>query len=1060
MRAVIGWFIKYPIWSNVLLFGLFLFGYMGLKGMRSSFFPEAEPSLIQVVIAWPGASAEEVEEGAVQRIEENLRGIEGVSLITSVSRENSANVTVEIADGADISKVTEDVKSAVDQVSPWPSGAELPIVKQSAFRMRALSIAISGEGDPWAIKSVAQNYRDALYQTQEISQVSLSGFPDREIVIEVRQQDLLRYKINFANIVSAVQTQNLDLSGGTIRTQGEEILIRSYAKESTEERIRRIPVLQSTSGAQIYLEQIANIREQWNESPERIVVNGKSVVVVSIEQTSTENILTVAKEAKRVLEEFQARYPHMKFQVLEDPTILLQGRIDILVTNGIQGFFLVLIALTMFLNWRLSFWVAMGIPTAFAGMFVVISLWGITINVISLMGMIIVLGMLVDDAIVTAENIFQKFEAGAKAGAAAIEGAAQIAAPIFSSVMTTIFAFLPFFFFAGALGNTIWQVSLVVIAALAFSFIESMVILPPHLAHSKALVAHDNPPWLRRKLNQGQAWLSQVLYGKSLRWALHHWPVALVIPLVVALLTAGAMKGGVIGMSEFSTIDRDDVKINLEMIPGTSVDQTLAVLTTIEDILWQLNKELKAKRKDGKDVVLTIARYTTADSHIGKLEVNLLSGEERNLKTTELQKMVRKRMPSIAGISKFSFGGSHWGKPISVSLVSKDIKSLEKANMRIQEKMREIPAIKDVVDNDLAGLREIRLEVNKAGKALGMTTQGLASQVRQAFFGQEVQKLQRGEDEIRVWARLTSAERSHISDLENLQVLTPAGNRVFLKDVASYTMERGRVGINHLDGQRELRIEADLADAEAAPGPIRAEVDQIVKSVLHDYPAVSLAISGQVRQNKLFSDSVGRSFPPALVAIFILLVLMHRSVPQAMLIVGMIPLGVMGALWGHVVHDQMVSRMSMFGLVALTGVVINNSIVMIETYNELLRKGHSLLDAVYLGSVSRFRPMLLTTLTTVLGLAPLIFEKSLQAQFLIPLAITLAYGLIGGTLFILFVTPTAFLFINRLRMGWKWLQVHFAKAWNGGNSAMPLITPESVEPAVIELQHETQEEWT
>lgn len=1061
MSALIKWFIRFPIWSNVLLGGLFLFGGLGLVSLRSSFFPEAEPSIITVSITWPGASAEEVEEATVQRIEENLRGLEGIALTSSVSQENVASITVEIEDGASISEVTEDVKAAVDRVSPWPSGAEKPLVTQRAFRMRALNIAISGQADPWALKAIAQEFRDALYTTGDISQVSINGYPDREIVVEVNQTELLKHQLTLQQISSAIQTHNIDLSGGTIKTDGEEILIRSYAKESDVERIRRIPIMQLNDGSTLFIDQIAEVREQWSDTPISISVNGLPAVAIDIGQSATENILTVAEKSKDVLKNFQSKYPEVHFDILEDPTILLKGRIQTLIDNGLLGFVLVLIVLTLFLSWRLSFWVALGIPTAFAGMFVVLGLSGITINVISLMGMLVVMGMLVDDAIVTAENIYQKFEHGALATKAAVIGAMEMSTPIFSSVTTTMLAFAPFFFFAGMLGGVIWQLSLVVIAALAFSFIESMLILPPHLAHSKALVVKETVHPVRAWLNKVENGLAQKIYGTALKWSIKHWPFILTIPLAAWFITSGAMAGGIIQQNDFPSIDRDEMTLNIEMIAGTPTHVTDSVLTTLEQVVWDVNQYFKKQRNDSLDVVQSVAKTMTGSTHKGQLEVKLLTGEERNLKTFKIQQEIRRRAPSFAGLSKFSFSAGHWGKAISVSLVSSDLDQLSQAKNLLMDRMKELPEIKDVIDNDVAGLREMRLSLTPVGLALGFTPQNLALQVRQSFFGTEVQKLPRGEDEIRVWTRLHQENRKRISDLENLQLTAPNGSTVYLRDIATWKMERGRVAINHLNGQRELRVEADMANEDDSPKPIQDLLDnKIVPEVLNQVRNVNTALSGRKRQNKLFQESLFRSFPPALVAIFILLILTNRSFPQAMLIIGMIPLGLLGSLWGHTIHGHMVSRMSMFGMVALSGVVINNSIVMIDTINNHLRHGYKLYDAIFQASVSRFRPMLLTTLTTVAGLAPLIFEKSLQAQFLIPLAITIAYGLIGGSLFILFVTPAAFIALNKLRVFWEYFKRFFSDFWSGKIQQHPPIIPEELEPAVIEKKHESMEAWS
>ncbi|MBN1760733.1 MAG: efflux RND transporter permease subunit [Chitinispirillaceae bacterium] len=1052
MKKIIRYFITYPIWANVIMVAVLLLGVVMMKKMKTSFFPEVESNIISISFVYPGTSPEEIEEALILKAENNLRGIAGVERTTSISRENSGSVTVEVSDNYTSDEVYDDVKNAIDRITPYPAGAEKPVVRVNKIRTRTTSIALYGNTDLWALKERAENLRDDLLAMDGISQVSVNGLPQREIDVNVSEADLRRYTLTFSELAAAIRAANIDLSGGSIKTHEERLLIRVYGRRDFAYELRSIVLRSNEDGSVLRVGDVAEVTEAWEDTPNATYFNGKRAVIVQVDKTIEEDIIDISKKVNSYVGEFSKKHPEIGITVISDATTSLKARINLLLGNGMFGFILVVLVLGMFLNGYLSFWVAVGIPVSFAGMFIIAYLSGITINVLSLMGMIIVVGILVDDAIVVAESVFQKHEEGLTPLRAAIEGLTEVVAPVFTAVATTILAFIPFFFFLGTFGRFIYQLAIVVIGALVFSLIESIFILPAHLAHSRGLDPRTQTTRLRRFFESIYRFLTDRIYGPALNWSMRHKAVTLMLPVAYVFITWGLIKGNIVEFSSFPFIDRDDLTFNLTMTTGTRETVTDSLLQRIEESIWQVNDELKRSRKDGRDVILSIQRTIGSNNlgdnggHAGALEVEMLEGSLRKMASFEVQNLIRRRIGPIAGSQKASFSGGRWGKAISISLLSNDLAQLDKAKRILKNKLNEYPALSDITDSDIEGWREVRLSLKPAAYAAGLTLSTISGQVRQGFFGQEVQRFQRGEDEIRVWVRYNDDDRSSLGKLEEMYIRGADGSTYPLTTVADYTIERGRVMISHLDGKREIRVEADLADPEQSTTTMLDDIKRnVIPGVLAQIDGVYVSYEGRERDNAKFNRSLKSSFPMALLGIAIILVLVFRSPLQAVIIIFMIPLGLLGAVWGHLFHHFMISRLSTFGVIALAGIVINDSIVFIDRINRNLKKRMKVHEAVFDAGRSRLRPIILTTVTTVAGMGPLIFNTSRQAQFLIPMAVSLVYGLLFGTLLILFIVPNLFLLLNNLRLGYERL-------------FDPSATAESVEPAVREIAAEQEAE--
>jgi len=1049
MKKMIEFFIRYRIWTNVVMFSVFGFGIIFLSQMRYSFFPEVKPDLITIQVMYPGASPEEVEEGVVLKIEENIEGLPGVEQVTSVSSENFGNVVVQITRDADLDKVLADVKNAVDQINSFPLDAEKPVIFEQKYPTRSLGIALYGETDLYNLKTIADHFRDELLALEEISQVKIEGLPRLEFSIEVAERDLRRFKLTFEDIRRAVASANVNITGGKLDTRSEEILIRAWGRRYTAKELYDIPVRGNPDGTVLYLKDIAVIREQWEDVPNRTYYDNKPAVILSIDQTESEDILLIAEKAKAMVADFNAQQGPIRATVFDDRTVPLMQRLQLLIKNGLFGLLLVVTALGFFLNLRLSFWVSVGIPFAFLGMFILVSMAGLTINVISLFGMIIVVGILVDDAIVVAENVYAHYERGKSALEAARDGTVEMLAPVSTSVATTILAFLPFFFLDGRMGKFMWQMALVVICALIFSLIEAFLILPAHLEHSKGLHPHKQDSPMRKKIEGFIRYFTQRIYAPALKAALSHKWVTVVMPLAFIFITLGLLGSGIIGRTIFPFIDGDTLPVNISLVPGTQEAVTDSILKNIEGVAWRVNEEMSADRADGRRLVLSIRRdigqndFGESGSHAGKITLQLLDGEIRQMDSYLIANRLREAVGPVPEAQKISFGRtSMFGKPVSISLLGSDITQLNRARDLLVRELEDFGTLRDITDSNQEGRREINITLKPLAYALGLTLRDVAGQVRQGFFGQEIQRIQRGKDEIRVWVRYLPQDRAHLSQLDQMRIRTPGGEYPF-SQLARYTVQRGISAINHLNRLREIRVEASLASEDLDVPPILDKIrGEVVPLILGQTQGVRVSFEGQSRDQKKFQRSVKKAFPMALLAMFILVVLVFRSYLQAFMIFSLIPIGILGAVWGHGIQGLQLSMLSIFGLIALSGIIINDSIVLIDQVNRNLRAGQQVTDAVYNAGIARLRPVLLTTLTRAFGLGPLIMETSRQAQFLIPMAVSVAYGLLFGTFILLLLLPALFLVMNKFR--------YWINRFVFGNE----VTYESVEPAVKEQQRE------
>jgi multidrug efflux pump subunit AcrB len=1057
MKKIISYFIKFPVAVNIFILAFVGFGLAGALSMKSSFFPLVDSQNISISVTYPGASPEEMEEGIVLKIEDNLKGIVGVDRVTSVSRENSASINVEIFKDKNIDVVLSDVKNAVDRVPSFPSGMEPPIIAKIENIRPTISFSISGDNIPLAtLKQYARNVENDLRGIEGISQVSLSGFPDQEIEIAVRENDLRAFNLSFTEVANAISRTNLLISGGNIKTADEDYLIRARNKNYYGIELVNLVVRANSDGTIIRLNDIADVRDTWSENPDRQYFNGKKSIDITVSNTNSEDLLSTADSVKEYISKFNEQHDNVEINISSDSSVTLNQRTELLINNAVMGILLVLFFLALFLNIRLAFWVAFGLPIAFFGMFIFAANLGVTINVLSLFGMIIVIGILVDDGIVIGENIYHHFEKGKTPIQAAIDGTLEVIPPIISAILTTIIAFSTFYFLDGRIGNFFSEVSSIVILTLLVSLIEALIILPAHIAHSKALEKKEKK---RNKLNTFFFNVNQkaekilfyfrdTYYKPYLIFFLKNKVLGFAIPISLLILSIGALGGGIVKTSFFPSIASDRVSINLKMLQGTNEMITDSIISKIEKAAWEVNDEYTKKQTGNVAVVQNIIKRIGPGTSNASLTVNLLPGEARDFSSPELTNAIREKVGKVYGVESLTFGsgGNFGGSPVAVSLLGNNIKELKAAKNELKQVLMNNAELKDISDNDPAGIKEVQIKLKNNAYLLGLNLQTVMSQVRSGFFGLQTQRFQRGQDEIKVWVRYKKEDRSSLKDLNNMWITTPLNENVPFSEIATYEIERGDVAINHLSGKREIQITADMKSPGESATDILEDIKMnVMPKISSKYPTVSAAYEGQNREAQKTITSVKKVGFIILALIYIVIAFTFRSYEQPLLLIFLIPFSLIGIIWGHWIHNFPINILSWLGIIALIGIMVNDGLVLIEKFNGYLKQGLKYDEALIQASISRFRAILLTSITTIAGLAPLLAEKSRQAQFLKPMAVSISYGIGIATVLTLVMLPLVLSVSNDIKVFFKWLIT--------GEK----VSKEEVERAIIELKSEEDE---
>jgi multidrug efflux pump subunit AcrB len=1039
MRKIIERFVEYPMYANLIIAIVILAGGYSLISMKKAFFPEMESRIITISVFYPGASPVEMEEGVTSRIEESIRGLIGVKEINSTSVENQALVTVETTGEYDINEVLMEIKNAVDGISSFPSAAERPIVSKRRSRASAMFLALTPDGstnvDLMTLKAHAQRIEEDFFASGKMSQISISGYPSPEISVEIKEDELLRYNLTFDDLVNAIQGNNQDVSGGEIKSDEEELLIRLRSRSTDPNKLGNIILKAKPDGSYLRIGDVATIKKKFAETSNRSWLNGKEALSITIEKLPEEDLEEITEYALKYIDEFNAKNLGVKLSVSRAYLDILQSRLDLLTSNGMMGLILVIISLSLFLSVRLSLWVSFGIPFSFLAMFIYANLIGVTINMISLFGMILVIGILVDDGIVIAENIYLHFEKGKSSMHAAVDGTMEVLPAVITSVLTTIVAFTPLLLMSGTRMEMMMHVAIVVIASLFFSLFEAFFVLPAHLGNEHILSRKSLEAKAKKRrgiksfFERFIVWLRDRIYHHILVWLIH-WRYAVIgIPAAMVMITLGLYLGGHIKNTFFPMVDFNRFEINIAFTPGSGEKQTIDFLNQFEKAVWEVNDDLKVKLNEKEDIIERVQSSIgnsfsgqESGAHAGRVRVYPRDLEGLPITGYEIASLVRKKIGDVPEARKFTVGErNRWGAPVSIGLMSQNIKELEEAKDYLMQRLTELPQLKEITENVALGKQEVRLKLKPKAYFLGLNEQQISRQVRQGFYGAQAQRLQEGRDELRIWVRYPKSDRLTLRQLESMKIKTNSGEYPLI-ELADYEMERGPVAINRYNGSREIRVEAETVDPMAPVPEILSQIStEIMPDVMNHYPGVRYMYQGQQKASSEAMQKIRLYFTLAFALIIFILLLHFKSFNKTFIILMMIPLSLLGVFWGHGLHGKPVSIMSLWGMVALTGVIINDAIVFLAKYDGFLLEGKKVKEAIVEAGKTRLRPIILTSLTTSIGLFPILLEKSVQAQFLIPMAISLAYGVAIGTIFILIFFPVLIILLNDFSVYFKYL---------------------------------------
>jgi len=1034
MKKVLAAFARNTVFANIVLVMIFVSGWFATKSMIRENFPEFSLDMIIVSVPYPGADPEEVEEGISRKIEEAIEGAEGIKLYTTESRENQGTANIEVKEDYDVNEVLDDVRTKINAISTFPVDAEKPVIYELTLKDPVIMLYLSGDMSERRLKEWSEQLKDEIQQLPPVSQVGIFGTREYEIGIEVSEQRLREYGLSFDQVSDAVRRSNLNLAGGTIRTKGEEIRIRTMGRKYSGPELSSIVVLATPKGDVITLDRVAEIVDGFSEDPIDATINGDASVMLIVYKTKEEDSLAISKAVQKFVEDKNKILPTgANLKVLYDNTDMLRDRINLLLKNGIIGLSIVFALLWMFLNLRLSFWGGMGIPISIAGALAIVWALGGTINMISLFGFIMVLGVIVDDAIVVGEAIYVHRKSGKPPLQAAVDGVSEVGMPVVAAVVTTIVAFIPLAYVGGIMGKFISILPVVVISCLAVSLEECLILLPAHLSHLPDLnAAEQNMSKLQRRIDvvhritsRGLEWFVKNMYYPFLRHALNSRYVSLCTAIAILLITVGLVRGGIIKFQVFPSIDGFIMTSQVEFPAGTPPAVTRNALDQVEGALLRLAE--RTQTKSGEPLLedrLTLVGGTLSDipsygPQYGAVQAILLPSERRGIHVDDLMVAWEKEVGRISGVKSLTFEGLSAGPPgapIEVWLQGSDMGHILAASNDLMTRLKKFDGVYQIRSDFSPGKNEMRLTLKPEARALGLTVNDLARQIYAGYYGDEAVRLQRGRDDIRVKVRYTADERSRMSDLGQVRIRTPEGHEVPLFSVAEVSLSPGFSTITRTDGLRRVAVSADVDTNKANANEIFAELIKNFFPALKDkYPDVHVALQGEQKKMRESFSSLYVGFPLAVLGIFIIVATMFRSYAQPFVILFTIPFGIIGSIWGHLLLGYDLSIMSIFGMVALTGVVVNDAIVLIERVNENFAEGLPFFEAIRMGGVRRFRAIFLTSLSTVGGLAPMIMETDMQAKFLIPMALSLASGVAFATVLTLVLIPSLLVILNDFR---------------------------------------------
>ena len=1042
MKGLIAWFARNNVVANLLLFVIIAAGAITLIDLKKEVFPEFSLDTVSISMDYRGAAPEEVEEAICVRIEEAIQGMVGIKKMTATAREGGASIVVEVLAGQDVRRILEDVKSRVDAIDTFPEEAEQPVIQEVTSRFQVINVSISGDTDLATLKRLGENTRDEITALPEISQAALLSTPPYEVSIEVSEEALRRWGLTFDQIANAVRRFSIDLPGGSVKTATGEILLRTKGQAYTGEEFERLPLLTRPDGTRIYLSDVAKVVDGFEDQAKSATLDGVPSVVVQVYRVGDQSAIEVADAVHAYIENAKTSLPEgIQMAAWQDSARMLKGRIDLLTKNAATGLALVFVMLALFMRLRLALWVCVGIPISFLGAIAMMPILDVSINQMSLFSFILVLGIVVDDAIVVGENISTKQHQTKKGYRGAVEGTYEVLVPVGFGVLTTMAAFAPMLFVDGIMGKIMVVFPLIILPTLFFSLLESNLILPCHLSHYKPLKRRPSSNLFMRIWNgsfdgiaAGLAWFVRRVYRPILAVALEWRYATVALALALALVTGGMVAGGIVKLTLFPTVESDNVVAFLTMPQDAPVSVTREAVEQIERAAIEVRAEIA--EEEGEDQVALILSSVGehpfravqsgpaagdgafSGENLGEVNIELRPSEGREMSAEEIGARWRERVGQIPGAVELTIttdliGG---GKAVDIQLSALDLNELQAAADRIKEELTTYAGVMEITDSYRGGKPEVKLALTSEGEALGLTLENLGRQVRQGFFGEEAQRIQRGRDDVRVMVRYPALARRSLGDLEQMRVRTPGGAEVPFSTVAVASLGRGPAAITRVDRNRAVNVQAEVDESITTGGDVLADLDAaFLPALMEQYRGVTYSFEGDQADFAESMDSLMRGFGAALFVMYSMLAIPLKSYIKPMIVLAAVPFGFIGAVWGHALLGMPLSFLSMCGMVALAGVVVNDGLVLVTFIHNYSGRHGTLAEAVKRAGEARFRAILLTSLTTSAGVLPLMLEKSLQAQFLIPMAVALAFGVLFATVVTLVLVPCLYIILNDIR---------------------------------------------
>ncbi|MDP0500290.1 MAG: efflux RND transporter permease subunit [Verrucomicrobiota bacterium JB022] len=1053
MSGLMEWFTRNGVAANLVMFVVIVGGIFAIPSLNLEMFPKMTPDTIRVNLSYPGATPSEAEEGLVMRVEEAIQGLQGIKEIDSMAWEGGGRVSVEAADGFDLNRLKEDIKGRVDAISSFPADAERPTVEEQIWTRDVLEIAVYGDMDEKSLRRVAEKVRDDLLRTPGISQIEFQGARDYEIAIEIDEETLRKYGLTLEQVAARVNAASRDVPGGSVKATSGELLLRTLGQAYRHDDFADITLLTREDGTSIKLGQIATIRDGFTDDDIISYFNGHPAIFVEVFEVGNESPLDIASKTRAYIENQKDQFPPgVHLEIFSDSSFYLNARLSMMLTNGMLGLLLVMCVLTLFLRPALAFYVALGIPVSFLGTLMVAPWVDLSINMVSLFAFILVLGIVVDDAIVVGESVFTEYQHRKpkdKEGriVAAIHGSHRVSVPIIFAVLTTMVAFAPVFFLPGPAGDRFRPIPYVVILTLAFSLIQSKLVLPYHLSTLKVGTGDRKKLGLltriQRKVADSLEHFVTRFYQPVLSFCLRHRYATCAAFIGVLLITIGLVRGGHMRYQPFPRVQSDTINVSLEYPDGTALPTTIAGLNQLMDSWEKVVDDVMAEGH--ADPVKNIAMNSRYNVSQGRIQIELTKSEDRDITTQEMVNRWRQKLGPMPGVQTLSMSGEIGGgssRPINVQLVGEDFEEMEVAAQEIKDMLATLPDLYDISDSFTSGRREIKLSLKPRGEVLGITTNDLGRQVRQAFYGAEAQRILRGRDEVKVMVRYPRADRESLAALHNLRIRLADGSEVPFDEVAEADIGHGFSSITRIDRQRVINVTSDVDKTSANMTTLNAQIENNVRGILAKYPGVSSSLEGEAKDTRESNQALQMGFYFVLFLIYVLLAIPFKSYFQPLIVMSAIPFGIVGAIWGHFVTGtwgasgytpQPITQMSIMGIIAAIGVVVNDSLVLVDYVNDERRQGKDVVQAAHDAGGQRFRPILLTSLTTFFGLVPMLLERSLQAQFLIPMATSLAFGVLFATFITLLLVPGLYVILEDC----KWATKNSVR-WLRGKPLMPV----------------------